>query len=247
MSHITLSSLVAGLADPAPVAQTFFVDEEIKASYTLDAIITVVDCAHITPHLEENKQEGIENESVEQVAFADKILLNKIDLVTAEKKEAVLKKTKAINKFAEIIETRQSAVDLDRILGVKAFDLNRVLQMEEDFLDTDGEHEHDLSVTSVGITLPGAFCLSKLNLWLTTLLQTRGTDIFRSKGVLNISGSDSRHVFQGVHMLMGISSSDEGVGRGWKDGEERVSRIVFIGRNLDREELVRGFTSCLAV
>eukprot|EP00519_Triparma_laevis_P014083 CAMPEP_0182494292 /NCGR_PEP_ID=MMETSP1321-20130603/3169_1 /TAXON_ID=91990 /ORGANISM="Bolidomonas sp., Strain RCC1657" /LENGTH=345 /DNA_ID=CAMNT_0024697329 /DNA_START=9 /DNA_END=1049 /DNA_ORIENTATION=- len=241
--HILIET--TGLADPAPVAQTFFVDEDIKASYSLDAIITVVDCAHVIPHLDEVKPEGVENESVEQVAFADKILLNKIDLVTQEEKDAVIAKVRGINKLAEVIETTQSAVDLNRILGVKAFDLDRVLQVEEDFLDTEGEHEHDNSVTSVGITLPGALSLPKLNLWLTTLLQTRGTDIFRSKGVLNISGSDSRHVFQGVHMLMGISSSEEGVGRGWKEGEERENRIVFIGRNLNREELVEGFKNCL--
>ena len=192
--HILIET--TGLADPAPVAQTFFLDEDIKASYSLDAIVTVVDCAHIIPHLEENKPEGVENESVEQVreeeketverkrephttlpkpqvAFADKILLNKVDLVTPSEKAAVLAKIRSINKLAEVIETSYSALDLSRVLGVKAFDLARVLQVEEDFLDTEGEHEHDSSVTSVGITLRGSLELPKLNLWLTTLLQTR--------------------------------------------------------------------------
>ena len=173
-----------------------------------------------------------------KVAFADKILLNKVDLVTPEEKSAVLSKIRSINKLAEVIETSYSAVDLSRVLGAQAFDLNRVLQVEEDFLDTEGEHEHDSSVTSVGLTLPGSFSLPKLNLWLTTLLQTRGTDIFRSKGVLNIAGSDSRHVFQGVHMLMGISSSEDGVGRGWKEGEERESRIGE-GKGVGDESLQR--------
>ena len=121
--HILIET--TGLADPAPVAQTFFVDEDVKANYELDAIITVVDSKHVGPHLDEVKPEGVENEAVEQVAFADKILLNKIDLVSDEEKAAVVEKIRSINKFADIIETRQSAVDLDRILGIKAFDLVR--------------------------------------------------------------------------------------------------------------------------
>ena len=121
-----------------------------------------------------------------------------------------------------------------------------VLQVEEDFLDTEGEHQHDDSVTSVGIELAGSLDLEKLNLWLSKLLQERGVDIFRSKGVLNVAGSDARYVFQGVHMLMSISSSSDGVGREWKEDEQRSNRLVFIGRNLNREELVSSFTSCLS-
>ena len=242
--HILIET--TGLADPAPVAQTFFVDEDIKRAYELDAIITVVDAAHITQHLEEVKPEGVENEAVEQVAFADKILLNKIDLVCDEEKRSVMEKIRAINNFADVLETQQSEVDLGKILGVKAFDLSRVLQVEEDFLDTEGEHQHDDSVTSVGIELAGSLDLEKLNLWLSKLLQERGVDIFRSKGVLNVAGSDARYVFQGVHMLMSISSSSDGVGREWKEDEQRSNRLVFIGRNLNREELVSSFMSCLS-
>merc|ERR1711865_999256 len=240
--HILIET--TGLADPAPVAQTFFVDEEVKANYELDAIITVVDAKHIIPHLEEQKPEGVENESVEQIAFADKILLNKIDLVTGEEKAAVIEKIREINKFAEIIETQQSSVDLDRVLGVKAFDLSRVLQVEEDFLDTESEHMHDDSVTSVGIEFDGALDLKRLDTWLTTMLREKGVDLFRSKGVLNVAGSDARYIFQGVHMLMGISSSDEGVGRPWNENEPRTNRLVFIGRNLNREELLASFEAC---
>jgi len=242
--HILIET--TGLADPAPVAQTFFVDEEVRANYELDAIITVVDCKHIAPHLEEEKPEGVENESVEQVAFADKILLNKVDLVTPEEKAMVLEKIRSINKFAEVIETDHSRCDLDRILGVKAFDLNRVLQVEEDFLDTSAEHMHDDSVTSVGIEFEGAMDLQKLDNWLTALLRDKGVDIFRSKGVLNVHGSDARYIFQGVHMLMGISSSADGVGRNWKEDEVRNNRLIFIGRNLDRAELEAGFGKCIA-
>jgi G3E family GTPase len=242
--HILIET--TGLADPAPVAQTFFVDEEVKANYELDAIITVIDAKHVMPHLEEEKPEGVENESVEQVAFADKILLNKIDLVTEEEKAAVVEKIRGINKFAEIIETEQSQVDIQKILGVKAFDLARVLEVEADFLDTEGEHEHDDSVTSVGIEFAGALDLTKLNAWLTRLLRDNGVDIFRSKGVLNVAGSDARYVFQGVHMLMGISNSADGVGRPWKKGEERTNKLVFIGRNLNRAEIMASFEACKA-
>lgn len=242
--HILIET--TGLADPAPVAQTFFVDDKVKARYSLDAIITVVDAKHILPHLEEVKPDGVENESVEQVAFADRVLLNKIDLVDDFQKEKVISKIRSINKCADIIETEFANVDLKRVLGVQAFDLDKVLQVEEDFLDTDSEHVHDESVTSVGIEFEGALHLQSLNKWLTRLLQEKGVDIFRSKGVFSIAGSDARYVFQGVHMMMGISSSDDDVGRHWKDGETRMNRLIFIGRNLDRNEIQKSFQACIA-
>lgn len=242
--HILIET--TGLADPAPVAQTFFVDDDVKKNYELDAIVTVVDAKHILPHLNEEKPEGVENESVEQVAFADRILLNKIDLVTQSEKEEVIKQLKAINEFVEIIETKHSEVDVKSVLGIKAFDLAKVLQQEEDFLDTEAEHEHDNSVSSVGIEFDGALDLSKLNSWLTVLLRDEGVNIFRSKGVLNIAGTDARYVFQGVHMLMSISSSDDGVGRAWKEGEKRSNRLIFIGRDLDREAITTKFKACVA-
>ena len=242
--HILIET--TGLADPAPVAQTFFVDDKVKARYSLDAIITVVDAKHILPHLEEVKPDGVENESVEQVAFADRVLLNKIDLVDDFQKEKVISKIRSINKCADIIETEFANVDLKRVLGVQAFDLDKVLQVEEDFLDTDSEHVHDESVTSVGIEFEGALHLQSLNKWLTRLLQEKVVDIFRSKGVFSIAGSDARYVFQGVHMMMGISSSDDDVGRHWKDGETRMNRLIFIGRNLDRNEIQKSFQACIA-
>lgn len=242
--HVLIET--TGLADPAPVAQTFFVDENIKEHYELDAILTVVDAKHILPHLTEEKLEGVENETVEQVAFADKILLNKIDLVTDEEKQTVIRELRKVNEFCEIFETERAKVNsLSDILSVGAFDLSRVLQKEEDFLDMEGEHEHDNSVTSVGFELRGALNLNKLNTWLTVLLRDNGVNIFRSKGILNIAGSDARFVFQGVHMLMSISSSDDGVGRSWKEGEERTNRLVFIGRDLDRSYLTAKFQECV--
>jgi len=242
--HILIET--TGLADPAPVAQTFFIDESIKEHYELDAILTVVDAKHVLPHLREEKPEGVENETVEQVAFADKILLNKIDLVTQDEKEEVIRELRKVNEFCKIFETEHARIgSLSDILNVKAFDLARVLQKEEDFLDTEGEHEHDATVSSVGIEFEGALDLNKLNTWLTRLLRDNGVDIFRSKGILNIAGSDARFVFQGVHMLMSISSSDDGVGRPWKKGETRTNRMIFIGRKLDREKISSKFKECL--
>eukprot|EP00536_Pseudo-nitzschia_multiseries_P013382 jgi/Psemu1/68688/estExt_Genemark1.C_5700011 len=242
--HVLIET--TGLADPAPVAQTFFVDDDVKEHYELDAIVTVVDAKHVLPHLLEEKPDGVENETVEQVAFADRIVLNKIDLVTDEEKQTVVSELRKINEFCEIFETQNSRVNsLSDVLNIGAFDLAKVLQKEEDFLDTDAEHEHDASVSSVGIQFEGELNLHKLNTWLTILLRDHGVDIFRSKGILNVHGSDARFVFQGVHMLMSISSSDDGVGRPWKDGEARTNRLVFIGRNLDREMLNARFQECL--
>eukprot|EP00531_Pseudo-nitzschia_arenysensis_P015693 CAMPEP_0116137028 /NCGR_PEP_ID=MMETSP0329-20121206/12041_1 /TAXON_ID=697910 /ORGANISM="Pseudo-nitzschia arenysensis, Strain B593" /LENGTH=355 /DNA_ID=CAMNT_0003631939 /DNA_START=62 /DNA_END=1129 /DNA_ORIENTATION=+ len=242
--HVIIET--TGLADPAPVAQTFFVDEEIKEHYELDAILTVVDAKHVLPHLTEEKPKDVEIETVEQVAFADKILLNKIDLVSNEEKEEVIRELRKVNEFCEIFETEHAQIkNISDILNVKAFDLNKVLQKEEFFLDTSGEHEHDTSVTSVGIEFDGALDLNRLNTWLTVLLRDNGVNIFRSKGILNIAGSDARFVFQGVHMLMSISSSDEGVGRPWKEGEARTNKLIFIGRDLNRESITANFKECL--
>ncbi|MEY9863891.1 G3E family GTPase [Catenulispora sp. GAS73] len=229
-----------GLADPAPVAQTFFVDEEVKAKLRLDAIVTLVDARHIREHLDEVKPEGVENEAIEQVAFADRIVLNKTDLVGESDLDAIGHRLRGINALAEIIPAQHAKIDLAAVLDVGAFDLNRVLQVDPTFLEQT-EHQHDATVTSVGIELPGALSVKKLNDWLGELLASKGVDIFRSKGILSLSGSDRQQVFQGVHMLF---DSDEG--RAWREGEERVNRLVFIGRNLDREALHAGFAACLA-
>jgi len=242
--HILIET--TGLADPAPVAQTFFVNDEVKSDFELDAIVTVVDAKHILPHLDENKPEGVENEALEQVAFADRILLNKIDLVDDTEKEKVKARLTSINRYADIIETTQSSIDVSKILGIKRFDLGRVLDMDEEFLNVDGEHQHDDSISSVGIEFEGTLDMLKLNAWLSKLLETKGVDIFRSKGVLNISGSEARHVFQGVHMLMGFSSSEATSSiRPWREDEPRVNKLVFIGRRLDRGVLESNFKLCV--
>lgn len=242
--HILIET--TGLADPAPVAQTFFVDDDVKAAYELDAIVTVVDAMHILPRIDEERPEGVENEALEQVAFADRILLNKVDLVDDSQKEEVKARLRKINKYADIIETQQSKIDVKSILGIKQFDLARVLEFDEEFLNVDGEHQHDGTIKSVGIQFDDALDMSKLNAWLSRLLEKQGVDIFRSKGVLNIEGSEARYVFQGVHMLMGFSSSSDSDVRPWKAGEVRTNKLVFIGRNLDRAQLEENFKACVA-
>ena len=229
-----------GLADPAPVAQTFFVDDEMAAQLKLDAIVTVVDAKHLLPHLDEEKPEGVENEALEQLAFADRIVLNKIDLADNDELSEVESRIQEVNPLAPIIRTQHGKVNLDAILDVGAFSLDRVLADDPEFLDPDAEHQHDLTVTSVGIEVEGDLDLERLNDWLGNLLRTKGTDIFRSKGILSIAGMEERYVFQGVHMLL------DGQPNGTWGEEERRNRLVFIGRNLDRESLEKSFRSCLA-
>jgi G3E family GTPase len=231
-----------GLADPAPVAQTFFVDAEVAGQLRLDAIVTVVDAVHLGTHLDDHKPDGVENEAVEQLAFADRIVLNKIDLAAGEAALVMVEdRIRAINAYAPIVRTSFGHVDLDRILDVGAFDLHRVLADDPEFLDPDAEHQHDTTVTSVGIELDGEVDLDRLNGWIGGLLRERGVDIFRSKGILAIAGWEERYVFQGVHMLL-----DGTADRPWRDGEDRRNRVVFIGRNLDRVELEAGLRACLA-
>ncbi len=230
-----------GLADPAPVAQTFFMDDEISSQLRLDAIVTVVDAKHLVQHLDDHKPDGVENEAVEQLAFADRVVLNKVDLVDDAGAREVERRIREINAVAPIVRTSHGKVDLDRILDVGAFDLDRVLIDDPEFLDPDAEHQHDLSVTSVGLEVDGELDVDKLNDWLGWLLRERGVDIFRSKGILSVAGWSERYVFQGVHMLV-----DGRADRPWRPDEVRTNRLVFIGRNLDRDELERSFRACLA-
>ncbi len=229
-----------GLADPAPVAQTFFMDDVLKAQLRLDAIVTVVDAKHVLAHLDEQKPDGVENEAVEQIAFADRVVLNKRDLVDAEQIAAVTHRIRRINGAVAVLPAVRCDVDLAQVLDVHAFDLDQVLAAEPEFLDPAAEHQHDESVTSVGIDVEGTVEIPKLNEWLGELLATRGPDLFRSKGVLNLAGDEPRYVFQGVHML-----HDGEMGTPWRAGESRRNRMIFIGRNLDREELESSFRACL--
>ena len=233
-----------GLADPAPVAQTFFVDEKIIDRYELDGIITVVDAKHIIQHLDDEKPEDVENESVEQLAFADRILLNKIDLVSSDELKQVEGRIKSINAFAPIYHTENSLIDPSNLINIGSFDLERTLEMDPEFLDTDAEHEHDQRVTSISSRFDGELNVNKLSRWVSALMQQKGEDLFRYKGVLAVKGTDEKFVFQGVHMLFGGDfSRDIGL---WKEGETRECRFVFIGRDLDHEDLEKGLLECKA-
>jgi G3E family GTPase len=233
-----------GLADPAPVAQTFFVDDRVVERYKLDGIVTVVDAKHVIQHLDEEKPDDVENEAVEQIAFADRILLNKIDLASEGEIREVRNRVKAINAFAPLYETENSIIDPSELIGIGAFDLSKTLEMDPEFLDTDAEHEHDENVTSTSSKFEGELNVNKLERWIGELMQTKAEDLFRYKGVLAVKGMDQKFVFQGVHMLFGGDFNQE-IGL-WKDDEKRECRFVFIGRNLDHAALEAGLMECKA-
>ncbi|GIX09677.1 MAG: cobalamin biosynthesis protein CobW [Elioraea sp.] len=223
-----------GLADPAPVAQTFFVDEDVRTKTRLDAIVTVVDAKHLPARLADSP------EAEEQIAFADVIVVNKTDLVTAEELARVEDAIRAINPYAALHRAERAAVPLDAVLDRNAFDLNRILANTPDFL-AETDHEHDEHVSSVSVALRGEVDPEKFNAWITELLAQKGQDLLRTKGILAYPGEDRRFAFQAVHMI----ADGDFIGP-WKDGEERVSKIVFIGRNLSRPVLRKGFEACKA-
>jgi G3E family GTPase len=223
-----------GLADPAPVIQSFFVDDELKAAFALDAIVTVVDAKHVWRHLDDSR------EVREQIAFADVLLLNKKDLVTAEELGHLEERVRTMNAMAQIHRTTNAEIEVDKLLDVGAFDLSRKLEVAPGFLDRHG-HGHYHGVGSVAMREAGALDGRKLNAWLGQLLKTRGSDIFRMKGIVNVQGETRRVVFQGVHMMF-----DGRADRPWGDGEDRSNVMVFIGRNLDEAELRQGLRACLA-
>lgn len=225
-----------GLADPAPVAQTFFVDQEVASRTKLDAIVTVADAVHLDGQL------GAHHEAEEQIAFADVVLLNKTDLVEASGIERVEARIRKINPYAKIIRTAHCAAPLEEVVGLNAFSLDRVLEVEPDFLTSDHDHEHDDAITSVSFVSDAPLDLNKFQTWFGKLLQTHGQDILRSKGILDFAQQEDRYVFQGVHMLM--SGSEMGP---WPIGKPRNSRIVFIGRNLETMSLQEGFEACKAI
>ncbi|AFY70341.1 cobalamin synthesis protein P47K [Thalassoporum mexicanum PCC 7367] len=229
--HLVIET--TGLADPAPVIQSFFTDEVLLRQTQLDAVVTVVDAKHIWDHWDSS-------EAQEQIAFADVILLNKTDLVAAEVRQSLAQKVRGLNAIAKIYQTQNCDLDLNRLLGVQAFDLKNALSIDPEFLH-ESAHEHDESVYSIAITEPGAVDGDKLNRWLYQLIQARGADIFRMKGILNLDNADRRFVFQGVHMTL-----DGRPGKPWRSGETRRNELVFIGRNLNEAELKEGFQSCMA-
>jgi G3E family GTPase len=222
-----------GLADPAPVAQTFFVDDDVRRHAKLDSIVTVVDAKNFLQRLEDS------HEAAEQVAFADIVLLNKIDLVSPDEAARVEARIRAINPMARLHKTNHCAMPVAELLDRGAFDLNRILEIEPNFLGED-DHEHDDAITSVSLRATRPLDPEKFNAWISELLRVSGVDILRCKGILNLKNSPDRFVFQGVHMLM------EGrAGKPWQDNETRESKFVLIGRNLGEAKLRAGFEACL--
>jgi G3E family GTPase len=252
-----------GLADPAPVIQTFFLDENIKAKAKVDAILTVVDAKHILDHLSPSQpgdaactiadqsfrggsmsgtsRQG-DNQAQQQVVFADKILLNKIDLVSDTHLAEVERRLRELNKLCEIVRCEHANVPLEHLLGIGAFDLDKIMMTDPDFLndDTAHAHHHDRSISSVGILRRGNLNLDKMNSWMSSLLRERGQDIYRCKGVLCIEDMENKFVFQGVHMVFQGNEQDA-----WKAEEDRINKLIFIGKNLNRGELNASFEACL--
>ena len=245
-NHIIIET--TGLADPAPVAQTFFIDNEIAAQFKLDSIVTFVDSKFIIQHLDEEKPDNVENEANEQVAFADLLVLNKVDLVDDNKLKKIELKLKTINIHAPIIKTTYSKLPIDKVININAFDLKKTIEMDEGFLDIESEHKHDNSISSFGIHIEGEFNDVKLGLWLQELLAEKGADIYRSKGIFAIKGSNEKYVFQAVHMLMDINSSSElNLNyKNWKVDEKRINKFCFIGKNLNKEQIIKELKKCLS-
>jgi len=244
--HIIIET--TGLADPAPVAQTFFVDQDCAKLCRLDAIVTFIDAKFTGEHLDEEKPEGVENEAHEQCAFADVMVLNKTDLVTPEELETIKGKLNAIKQVhCPILETQYSKVPIEKVINVKAFDLETTLAMDDGFLDTDAEHQHDSSISSFGVHIEGNFIPDKLNAWLSRLMQEKGADLYRSKGILAIMGSDEKYVFQAVHMIMNMGSSSElGMSHApWGEDEKLINKFCFIGKNLDKQAIIAELEGCI--
>ena len=224
-----------GLANPAPVAQTFFVDEGVRARTRLDAIVTVVDAKNLPARLADSA------EAAAQIAFADVIVLNKTDLVDAAALEGVEAAIRRINRFAAIHRTQHSAVEIDAVMNQGAFDLARILaDVKPDFL-TETEHEHNDDINSMSFEVARPIDPEKFNAWIGQLLAEKGQDLLRTKGILHYAGDDRRFAFQAVHMI----ADGDFIGP-WPPGEEKRSRLVFIGRNLNRPQLRRGFEACQA-
>jgi len=238
-----------GLADPGPVVQTFFFDEEIKEKVRLDGVVTVVDCKHVALHWGDR-------EVKEQIAFADVVLLNKTDLVGANEVDLLERRIKGMNGTARVIRTQKSIVDLSQLLGIQGFNLELIEKIEPKQIEEEKphvhdehcghdhdhdhhDHVHDENIKSVGIEIEGDLRANKVNEWFADLMATKGPDLYRFKGVLSLKGDANRFIFQGVHMQL-----DGTPGTLWGQAK-RVNKLIFIGKDLDRTALEAGFRKCL--
>lgn len=244
-----------GLADPAPVAQTFFVDQDVQDEARLDAVVTVADAKWLSDRLKDAP------EAKNQIAFADVIILNKQDLVSPEEMREVEARIRAINPYAKLHKTTKCQVPLDAVLGRNAFDLDRILEIEPAFLEVDDhdhdhdhdhahghdhhhhdhglKHYHDEEMQSVAIRLDGEVDPQRFMPWINLIAQREGPKILRSKGIMAFKDEPRRFVFQGVHMIL-----DGDLQREWREGEKRECKLVFIGRDLNEADLRSGFAAC---
>jgi G3E family GTPase len=241
-----------GLADPGPVVQTFFVDHHLQARTVLDSVTTLVDARHVLQRLADSR------EAAEQIAFADQIILNKVELASEDELRAIEARLKAINPLAPVLRAERANVPLGRVLGRAAFDIERIVSLEPDFLqggdghvhdehcghghhDHRHDHRHDDAIASISLRSDQPMDGQRIGDWLSALVASKGADLLRSKGIIDVAGDDRRLVFQSVHMLL-----EGDYQRPWKPGEARFSRLVFIGRDLDRGLLEAGFRRCVA-
>src|SRR5213080_2530328 len=236
-----------GLADPAPVAQTFFVDEDVQKNARLDAVVTVADAKWLSDRLKDAP------EAKNQIAFADVIVLNKTDLVTKAELAEVEARIRGINPYAKLHRAERCQVALSDVLERGAFDLDRILELEPEFLEAGDDHDHDHAHSHNGLKHYHDEEMQSLSLrsdkpldptkfmpWLQNLVASEGQKILRSKGILAFSDDDDRYVFQGVHMMLEGDHQ-----RAWKDGEPRESRLIFIGRELPEQTIRDGFERCI--
>ena len=249
-----------GLADPAPVAQTFFMDEAVGAKTKLDAVVTVADAKWLKDRLKDAP------EAKNQIAFADVILLNKTDLVSPAELAELEARIRGLNPYATLHRTERAQIDIAHVLGRNAFDLDRILDLEPKFLETDDhdhdhhhdhshhdhgadhhhhggglKHYHDEDMQSLSLRNDKPLNPDKFFPWIQDLVAVEGPNILRCKGILSFKDDPERFVFQGVHMIL-----DGDHQRAWKADEKRESRIIFIGRQLPQDKIRQGFEACVA-
>jgi G3E family GTPase len=220
-----------GLANPAPVAQTFFVDEGVRSRTKLDAIVTVADAKNLPARLADSA------EASAQLAFADIVVLNKLDLVSDAEADRVEARIRAVNPLARIVRATRADVPVETLLHQNAFDLSRILHMDPGFLD-DNDHGHTEGIYSASFEVARPIDMQKFQQWMGTLLQEKGADLLRTKGILHVEGETRRFAFQAVHMM----ADGDFLAAESAPGEK--SRLVFIGRDLNRPQLRRGFEAC---
>jgi len=223
-----------GMADPGPVAQTFFTDEDIGSYYLLDSILTVVDAKHASRQLDEF------HEAQEQVGFADRILLSKTDLVSEDEVQKLTARVKKMNPRAPVKKVHFGDAPIGEVLDIRGFNLNAILELDPEFL-TDSHHEHHDEVESFVFKSDKPFDGDKLEQFLSGMIQVYGPDLLRYKGVLWMKGKPQRVVFQGVHMMMGGD-----MGKPWAKGEKKSSTLIFIGKKLPKDLFIAGLEECLA-